>query len=187
MPPKKKPSKSWCWWCCHDFSNIPLSLPIEYNSKTTQFTTFGNFCSFECMKAYNHYENVSQKNNQYMLISLMYSKSNTSSPFACVGCAPPRQCLKEFGGDMTIETFREISRKGVVYDIQIPPIIKADYVIDKQQSNWVMRSDTNNKTTDTVLDTTVSKVKNNAIKIRSNPKKMTTLDAVFGITTAEES
>jgi hypothetical protein len=88
---------------------------------------------------------------------------------------------------MTIETFRETSRKGVVYDIQIPPIIKADYVIDKQQSNWVMRSDASNKTTDTVLDTTVSKVKNNAIKIRSNPKKMTTLDAVFGITTAEES
>lgn len=185
MPPKKKSSQSWCWWCCHDFSNMPLSLPIAYDAKTKKFTSFGNFCSFECMKAYNHYENVSQKNKQYMLISLMYAKANPESPFVCIGCAPPRQCLKEFGGEMAIDTFRESSRQGIVYDIQLPPVIKADYIIDKQQSNWVMRSDTNNKTTDTVFDTTVPKVKNNAIKIRPNPKKMTTLDAVFGITAAE--
>lgn len=172
---------SWCWWCCHTFSNTPLSLPIAYDSKKDRFTTFGHFCSFECMKAYNHYEPNSQKHNRSMLISLMYSKACPSSPFARVGCAPPRQCLREFGGDMSIDTFRNQSRE-FVYDIQLPPIVRTDHVIEKQQSNWVMRSENTPKpATDTMFPAGVPKVMNNAIKIKSSAKKMTTLDAVFGL------
>jgi hypothetical protein len=186
MPVKKNSSSEvprWCWWCCHDFpNNTPLSLPVAYDSKTDLFTTFGCFCSFECMKAYNHYENNSQKNNQYMLISFMYSKANPHAPFTRVGCAPPRQCLIEFGGDMSIDQFRETSRE-FVYDLRLPPIVKIDHVIEKQQSNWVMRTESAKSVNDTTFKSD-TKVMNNAIKIKPNPKKMTTLDAVFGISTA---
>jgi hypothetical protein len=130
------------------------------------------------MKAYNHYENLSQKKTQYSLISLMYAKSNPDKPFQQVICAPPRQCLKEFGGDMDITAFR--AKHNIIYDLQLPPMIKLNHVIDKQQTNWT-RS-VNNEPNDVLnFSNKGSKIMNNAIKIKPNQNKMTTLDSVLGI------
>jgi hypothetical protein len=83
---------------------------------------------------------------------------------------------------MSIDQFRETSRE-FVYDLRLPPIVKIDHVIEKQQSNWVMRTESAKSVNDTTFKSD-TKVMNNAIKIKPNPKKMTTLDAVFGIGTA---
>lgn len=167
----------WCWWCCHTIHQHDLGLPISYDPKCDTFKTFGHFCSFPCMKAFNHYENLSQKNTQYSLISLMYSKSNPGSPFSRVVCAPPRQCLKEFGGDMDIRTFR--NQENIVHDLQLPPMVKLNHVIDKQQINWIRSNNQSNEPLDTNKKST--KIANHAIKIKPNVNKMNTLDSVLGI------
>lgn len=174
-------SHLWCWWCCHTFDTQAMSLPISYDEKKQAFAGFGTFCSFSCMKAYNHYENLSQKGNQYMLISLLYSKSNPQKAYQHVVCAPPRQCLKEFGGDMDISTFRE--QNDTVYELQLPPMINVSHIIDRQQtnSNWVMKSGANPNTGATFNINDTKKVSNNAIKIKPNKKQVNTLDGVLGI------
>lgn len=170
----------WCWWCCHGFDTPAVSLPTSYDEKKQVFTGFGTFCGFPCMKAYNHYENLSQKGNQYMLISLLYSRSNPQNPFQNIVCAPPRQCLKEFGGDMDIDTFRE---QNDVYDLQLPPMINVSHIIDRQQtnSNWVMKSSASPNTGATFNLNDTKKISNNAIKIKPNKKQVNTLDNVLGI------
>jgi hypothetical protein len=166
----------WCWWCCHPFENESLGMPVSYDPKHNHFKTFGHFCSFSCMKAYNHYENLSQKNMQYALISLMYSQSNPQRPFHQVICAPPRQCLKEFGGSMDIREFRTQTD---IHDLQLPPMVRLNHVIDKQQTNWIRSTQTPIETID--YATKGNRVTNNAIKIKPNMKKMNTLDSVLGI------
>jgi len=167
----------WCWWCCHSIPNQDIGLPISYDAKTDTFNTVGHFCSFPCIKAYNHYENLSQKNTQYSLISLMYSKSHVTRLFDKIVCAPPRQCLKEFGGDMDITTFR--NQENIVHDLQLPPMVKVNYVIDKQQTNWIRSTNQSNESSETTKRNT--KIANNAIKIKPNHNKMNTLDSVLGI------
>lgn len=170
----------WCWWCCHPFDAPKLSLPISYDDKKQTFTGFGTFCSFSCMKAYNHYENLSQKSNQYMLISLLYSKSNHTKPYQHVICAPPRQCLKVFGGDMDISIFRNNTE---IYDLQLPPMINVRHIIDRQQtnSNWVMKSGATHNTSATFNTNDTKRVSNDAIKIKPTKKQVNTLDSVLGI------
>lgn len=170
----------WCWWCCHDFPGTPMGLPVSYDAKTEKFKTFGNFCGFSCMKAYNHYENLSQKHTQYALISLMHAKANSKEPFKHIVCAPPRQCLKEFGGDMDIKEFR--SQSEMIHDLQLPPMVRVNHVIEKQHTNWLQS--TNNTPFDSVdYNKTQGKVVNNAIKIKptNNKAKLNTLDSVLGI------
>ena len=40
-----------CWWCCHEFSNLPVYLPHKYCDGF--FYVSGNFCSFNCCLSYN--------------------------------------------------------------------------------------------------------------------------------------
>ena len=46
-----KVSNIKCFWCCHNFDNIPCALPYSY--KDSVYYVYGNFCSPECAAAYN--------------------------------------------------------------------------------------------------------------------------------------
>jgi hypothetical protein len=48
-PPR---SSSWCWQCCHPFETVPAFLPVELNLESNTFYLAGNFCSWNCVKAY---------------------------------------------------------------------------------------------------------------------------------------
>lgn len=43
-------SDKLCWYCCHPFDNVPALLPRLMKSNVFEFT--GNFCSWNCVKAY---------------------------------------------------------------------------------------------------------------------------------------
>jgi hypothetical protein len=98
----------WCWWCCHSFEGIPLHLPHKYDDKRKKFETMGNFCSWECMKSFN----MDRNKNLFGIIAgnivLMYKSmyGNVRS----INCAPSRFSLKTFGGKLTIEEFRSVSK-----------------------------------------------------------------------------
>ena len=98
----------WCWWCCHPFEGDPLHLPHKYDDLRKRFETMGNFCSWECMKTFNMDHNKTRcgiiAGNIVLLHKAMYGR------VGFIKCAPSRFALKEFGGTLTIEEFREISK-----------------------------------------------------------------------------
>ena len=94
----------WCWWCCHPIEGEPLHMPTKYDEKRRTFHTVGYFCSWPCMKGYNldsnHYRMYEIQQNITLMRKQCYNKTEG------LRCAPKRQCLKVFGGTMTIEEFR---------------------------------------------------------------------------------
>lgn len=91
-----------CWWCCHSIECEPLHMPYEY--KKEQFLTKGQFCSWECMKAYN-VRNESYTSCRIADLVALYRK-RVYGHIDPVHMAPDRMVLQAFGGDLSIEEFR---------------------------------------------------------------------------------
>lgn len=95
-------SKIRCYNCHHNFNNKPFFLPIDYNSELGRFKVTGNFCSPNCVKSYAINSKI--HSHKVYLIAHMYRKLYGAS--YTIKPAPPIQCLKEYGGKLTIEEFR---------------------------------------------------------------------------------
>eukprot|EP00899_Mesostigma_viride_P014813 jgi/Mesvir1/23332/Mv21028-RA.1 len=100
-----------CWHCCHPFDNVPATLPVKYK-EGRGFLVKGIFCSFACAKAHNLESACSLKEVRNTWLFHMTFKLWKANPavakgsFPGIRAAPPRTFLKMFGGDMTIEEFR---------------------------------------------------------------------------------
>lgn len=185
----------WCWWCCHPFNTKALSMPVSYDGVKDTFEVYGTFCSFGCMKAYNHNEPLSKKANQCSLISLFMDKAG--APLANITCAPPRQTLNVFGGALTIDEFRRCSEQSDVYHLQIPSSILVNHTIEKQNNSsnykWIKTgSEGDNKSysmKEFEAHASVGKITNNALKIKpgstkssnNETKRPSTLEMVLGL------
>lgn len=97
-------SEYLCWWCCHSFDGSPKCVPTGYNNVNNTFTVTGNFCSWNCAKAYTFYEKPNQISNLTRLIQFIHGSGEFLIPIA-----PPRYLLKSFGGTMSIDEFRQNS------------------------------------------------------------------------------
>lgn len=109
VPPK---TDAACWWCCHTFDWHPLSLPVHYDEKRNKFKVSGNFCSWNCMKAFNGRTNSVNKFRQHQYIhdlfrKIVLDKNGKPFPYKHIPLAPSRWTLKLFGGTKTIEEFRK--------------------------------------------------------------------------------
>jgi len=96
----------WCWWCCHDFDTPALSLPYTYDDRRNKFYTTGHFCSWSCMKAYA-VEKYGINRGGIISGNIVMMRKKKYNKIGPVKMAPHRMRLKEFGGDLTIEEFRE--------------------------------------------------------------------------------
>jgi hypothetical protein len=107
-----------CWWCCHNFDNSPCGIPIKIENDT--FHVYGCFCSFNCALSYNFSSDTDKKWERAGLINLLFNKTfnNTDE----VNYAPNRACLKEFGGYLSIEEFRN-NTENINYNITYPPML----------------------------------------------------------------
>ena len=109
-------TKSKCFWCLHNFVNKVYSLPIKYYNN--KFEMFGNFCSPECVVAYNfnntHDENIYER---YSYINYIYNNGYK------IYSAPSRESLNCFGGPLSIEQFRSIVDNNYNTNILLPPLI----------------------------------------------------------------
>jgi hypothetical protein len=92
-----------CWWCKHNFSSPRLSLPEQYHNNT--FYCTGNFCSWECIKAYNIDSNDNFIWKRESLINLMYYF--TYNEYKEIKPAASWLILKDFGGNLSINEFRK--------------------------------------------------------------------------------
>lgn len=110
-PPPTEPSETQdpegliCWWCVHGLPQRPcIHLPVKYDEKLNKFTTVGNFCSWQCAKAYALDMNSAKSGEIQSFLSMM--RLRAYGKFTPLWPAPKRQFLKCFGGTMSIEEFR---------------------------------------------------------------------------------
>lgn len=160
-----------CWWCCHKFTTIPIGIPHEYNTKNNKFRVKGVFCSFACVCSYNK-EVYSNNLKIDSLIKYMYKKMTggliqskkllhthqysdeyikalDSFIDSSLECAPSRYTLKMFGGNLTIEEFRNSVKERKIYNmIEYPLYISRDYIeeVDLQKVKDLNTSLFNKKT-----------------------------------------
>ena len=123
-------TNTYCWWCCHPFTNTPCSLPEYY--KKEKFYVSGCFCSFNCTASYNFSKNDDDIWERFSLLNLMYKKLYNHK-FVKINLAPPRETLKIFGGYLSIEEFREAALKNdKSFSVVKPPLIS---IIPKIEEN----------------------------------------------------
>lgn len=117
-----------CWWCCHKFDTVPLGLPIYYNNVTNKFQVKGIFCSFACIVAYKNTIKYKIKNIEY-LIKYLYTKLTGAKLSDTIKVAPPRCSLNMFGGELTIEEFRNSFNENKIYKlVEYPMFVSKDYI-----------------------------------------------------------
>jgi len=104
-----------CFWCLHNFINKVYSLPIKYNNN--KFEMFGNFCSPQCVVAYNFNMNDENSYERYSYINYIYNNGYK------IYSAPSRESLNCFGGPLSIEQFRLIVDNNYDTNILLPPLI----------------------------------------------------------------
>jgi hypothetical protein len=117
-----------CWWCRNCFNTPCLELPEDYYNDT--FFCIGHFCSFNCMKKYNLELNDHLIWKRNSLINLFYYKIHKN--YKEIIPAPHWIILKEYGGCLTIEEFRNnfiINSKE--YIILHPPLISRQMQIEE--------------------------------------------------------
>lgn len=125
----------WCWWCCHQFDSRPLAIPIQYDSIKDKFLLMGVFCSFSCCKAYTLSSQIYNKPIITSNIKIMAKRMGINYNERIVP-APPRQILKVFGGDLTIEQFRSMStHKIAISTLSSNQIISQQFFEEKETQN----------------------------------------------------
>ena len=108
----------WCWWCCHECAENPLSMPYGYDERTFKFSVCGHFCSWSCMKAYA-IDKYGVNRGSIICGNMVMMRRKMFNKLGGIKMAPNRHRLKQFGGDLTIEQFRENIDKDVTTPIAI--------------------------------------------------------------------
>ena len=108
-----------CWWCCNKFTCSPCTLPTKYDSLRKRFTFTGIFCSWNCVKAFNFEKGDHLKYQRSELITLLIQQLYGITKAINIKPSPPRQCLKIFGGYLSIDEFRNNNLGVENYKIQL--------------------------------------------------------------------
>ena len=120
-----------CWWCSYTFDCTPCGIPISYSPETNEFWAYGCFCSFNCALAYIIEYVTDQKWEKTAFLHLMYQKIYKVNDK--IYPAFPREILKDYGGTLDIDDYRQQSgAKEISYDVVIPPITAVDPQIERR-------------------------------------------------------
>lgn len=164
---------TWCWWCCHAHESPSLSMPYKYDDRRNKFHTAGNFCSWSCMKSYA-IDKYGVSRGGIICGNIVMMRRKMFNQLTHVQPAPNRFKLGVFGGDMTIESFRENATR----DDTPPNVIQTVPMVENlipPVVNTKRMDDINNSTTDGGA---------NALKLkRTKPLKRshTNLESVLGL------
>jgi len=129
-----------CYWCKHTFETPSVELPEDYYNNI--FYCEGNYCSWNCAKAYNIDLNDTSTWKRESLLNLMFYKSY--GIFKEIIPAPSWLMLSDYGGNLSINEFRNlflVNNKD--YVVLHPPLITRQLQIEesyKKSSNKVDNS-----------------------------------------------
>lgn len=116
-----------CWWCSYNFITVPCGIPFNYTDGC--YEVYGCFCSFNCSLAYLYKNNFDKKNEKLAYLALMYRKIFNEEPV--YNPSPPKELLCDYGGNMTIEEYRELCIDTTINkNIVLPPIVGIHAEID---------------------------------------------------------
>lgn len=132
-----KSEAPWCWWCCHSFEGLAIHAPYRYDDRRQHFDTLGNFCSWECAKAYLMEQGGPRAGERQMYLALM--RQHAMKKYVPTKAAPHRLLLREFGGPLTIEQFRSgLSHEQLFMPFEthrIPTVVTSNKVPAKKQGD----------------------------------------------------
>ena len=163
----------FCWWCCHQFNTIPVSIPLKIHNNT--FEVYGCFCSYNCAMAYIFKTNSTNCWEHFSLLKLLRKKMTTQTDI--IKCAPPKEILDMFGGTISIEKYRDsFYMNNISYRYIIPPMISIISQIIEEKKNILNKINKKNTDTTTVLHMTSSyKLKRDKPLINSQNSLETTM------------
>lgn len=170
-----------CWWCVHSLPQHPcLHLPVKYDPLRKRFTTMGNFCSWECAKAYALDWNIARSAEIQSFLALM--RLQTYGKYVPLFAAPKRFALKIFGGTMSIEEFRGCFGK-TPPPVNFPNQIQLEQKVGSVATAPILESNSNSKSRlkaieDASAPTDTLKLKRDKPLARSKSK----LESALGIT-----
>ena len=101
-------SDAACWNCCHTFSWPATSFPLAWNKERGIFLGRGTFCSLNCAKTWG----IDQGNLKGLpLVALLAHKARVAKTekrgeLVHLLNLPSKNRLRMFGGEMTIDEFR---------------------------------------------------------------------------------
>ena len=169
-----------CWWCCHEISENEYHLPYKYEELKKKFHTCGHFCSWSCAKAYAIETYGLTKGGQMSQLLTLMKKQSTGKLDGILK-APSRYVLSAFGGTMTIEDFRTVTKS--TYPVTcMPNETHINHTILKPTSNNVRISQQD--TTHKLQEINDSNTINEPLRLkRTKPLKrdMNTLESSLGI------
>jgi len=124
-----------CWHCCHSWTGPSIPCPLTYDERRDVYTVCGAFCSHACMHAYARdrgkiHPGCRSPGVTYRLFRAMTGQ--TSFPVA-----PPRQMLQSFGGDMTIDEFRNHSKSYSYREVPSNCIVSPSILLQYEQGTMV--------------------------------------------------
>ena len=130
----------------------------------------GVFCSPECAAAYNFNTNgVTNIWEKYSLLNLLYGKMYKKN----IKIAPPRNTLKKFGGNLTINQFRRHNvNNDIKFKIINPPLKSVIPCVECSNNTSFSSGNYNNKSSN---NTAEYKLK------RSKPYNKNTLEECMNI------
>lgn len=131
-----KCTQAACWWCCHKFEGRPAFLPTTYSEEHDSFKVYGNFCSWNCAKSYNYSSKGSKWTFRSMLLKYMVTK--IQGECICIRPAPPRDQLEFFGGNMSIDEFRESNNKN--FSTNATGLVKLNSSFEEKKLHATRRS-----------------------------------------------
>ena len=138
-------NNSHCFWCCHSIDNVVYSMPYNYDTINDSYFVFGSFCSLQCANAYNFSvhgssDKVWEINSWIQMLGKRYGFTNTIRP------APSKYLLKMFGGNLTINEFREAHIKSdKTYVLNIPPMISINSSSEILNTSYLAKMSENKK------------------------------------------
>lgn len=111
-----------CFWCCYPFRNIPIAIPYKKIENT--FYGRGNFCSFECAHRFivETIQNDVERQRVRVLLHHLRSLMIPDQGLKQIPLAPPRETLNIFGGNLSIDDFRNVP-DGMSHVITYPPMV----------------------------------------------------------------
>ena len=119
----------WCHHCCHPFEGPPVGLPIVYNERKETMVLRGVYCSVRCCLGANKETSDTRSLVRPMWVRHMAKKVYGIPMSTHIEPAPPRRCLKAFGGCLTLEQFRGNADREIV--MQTPPLL---HIVPEEES-----------------------------------------------------
>lgn len=133
----KGKSSSTCFWCCHLIDHMEFGMPIRYDVCHKSFTTFGCFCSLECVAAYNFSvhmgsDRVWEIHSWIQMLASRYGYTGNVRP------APSRYALQMFNGPLNIDEFRSVHKNlARTCIMNIPPFVHVSSQLEMLNTSFL--------------------------------------------------